>query len=152
MTTKIIEKPAFAVIGREGSTRDGADMVQRLWADANANFGMVAGIAKYTDSGALAGIWGAMTDFSRSFRPWENGFTEGLYLAGVEVPDDAEAPEGWTKWIVPAHTWLAVKVEGSDTFSAGLAAIEAAEYTLAGAVQDYTDPATGESWMWFPIA
>lgn len=35
-----------------------------------------------------------MSDFSRSFHPWED-FSKGLYLAGVECSDDAEAPDGW---------------------------------------------------------
>ncbi len=40
-------------------------------------------------NGGMAGIWGAMSDFSRTFRPWEEGFSKGLYLAGVECEDEA---------------------------------------------------------------
>jgi hypothetical protein len=39
-------KESFAVIGREGSTEDGAGFVQRLWADANSRFAEVAALAK----------------------------------------------------------------------------------------------------------
>lgn len=56
-------------------------------------------MAKKDEKGNIVGIWGAMSDFSRSFKPWEN-FDKGLYLAGVECADDVEAPSGWTKWII----------------------------------------------------
>ncbi len=77
-------KESFTVIGKEGSTRDGEGFIRRLWEDANSHFAEVQHLAKKDESGGLAGIWGAMSDFSRSFRPWEEGFTKGLYLAGVE--------------------------------------------------------------------
>ena len=82
-------KPGFAVIGLEGATTEGEGLVQRLWAEANRRFGEVAALAKTNADGSLAGVWGAMTDMSRAFRPWEDGFTRGLYLAGVECRDDA---------------------------------------------------------------
>ena len=53
-------------------------------------------MAKKDENGNISGIWGAMSDFSHSFQPWED-FNKGLYLAGVECNDAAEAPEGWTK-------------------------------------------------------
>ena len=56
--------------------------------------------------GNLLGIWGAMSDFSLSFMPWEDNFTQGLYLAAVECIDNAEAPEGWTKWRIPGFEYL----------------------------------------------
>ncbi len=59
-------KTTFVVIGREGSTENGAGFVQRLWADANGHFDEVADLAKKDESGNLVGIWGAMTDLSRS--------------------------------------------------------------------------------------
>ena len=60
MNIEIFEKPAFAVIGREGSTEDGPGFVQKLWAEANAYFGEVAHLAKLDENGAFAGFWGAM--------------------------------------------------------------------------------------------
>ena len=39
-------KPAFSVIGLEGSTEDGAGFVQRLWQEANGRFDEVAALAK----------------------------------------------------------------------------------------------------------
>ena len=38
-------KASFSVIGKEGSTDDGAGFVQRLWNDANAHFEDVAALA-----------------------------------------------------------------------------------------------------------
>ena len=94
---------SFVVIGKEGSTLDGVGFIQRLWEDANSHFDEVQHLAKKDEDGKILGIWGAMSDLSRSFQPWEDNFTEGLYLAGVECNDDAEAPTGWTKWTVPGY-------------------------------------------------
>ena len=148
---KRIIKPAFVVIGKEGSTREGTGFIQRLWADANGHFDEVAHLARRDAQGNLAGVWGAMSDCSRSFSPWEEGFTQGLYLAGVECVDDAEAPEGWTKWIVPGFEYVQVENSGGGAFQKGLTYLKAQGLTLAGAVHDMTDPATGQGYMMFPI-
>ena len=89
-------KEEFAVIGKEGSTGDGEGFIQKLWDDANSHFHEVAHLAKKDPTGKLVGIWGAMSDLSRSFQPWEDGFSKGLYLAGVECAGQAEAPDGPT--------------------------------------------------------
>ena len=94
-------KEKFVVIGKEGSTSDGDGFIQKLWDDADSHFSEIAHLAKRDAKGSIVGIWGAMSDSSRSFKPWEDGFRKGLYLAGVECDDHAEAPDGWTKWIVP---------------------------------------------------
>ena len=104
-------KPAFVVIGKEGSTLDGPGFIQKLWADANAHFSEVQPLAKRDEGGNLAGIWGAMSDFSHSFKPWEDDFRKGLYLAGVECVDDAQAPAGWAKWTIPGYEYLCAEVE-----------------------------------------
>lgn len=144
-------KASFSVIGKEGSTLDGPGFIQRLWADANAYFGEVRPLAKADETGNLAGIWGAMSDLSRSFRPWEDGFSRGLYLAGVECVDDAEAPEGWTKWIIPGFEYLRAECEGENTFSEMLDYLERNQIPLAGAVHDFTCPVSGKNYMLFPI-
>ena len=77
-----IVKPSFAVIGIEGSTDDGEDFIPMLWSDANAHFDEVSPVASRDENGALLGIWGAMSDETRSFLPWTDGFSHGLYLAG----------------------------------------------------------------------
>jgi hypothetical protein len=96
------KKDSFIVIGKEGATTDGADFIQKLWDDANSHFGEVQHLAKKDENGNISGIWGTMSDFSRSFQPWEE-FNQGLYLAGVECNDGAEAPDGWTKWVLPIN-------------------------------------------------
>lgn len=144
-----IIKPAFTVIGKEGSTRDGAGFIQRLWEDANGHFGEIAPLAK-TENGQLVGVWGAMSDFSRSFQPWEEGFTQGLYLAGAECVDDAQPPAGWTKWVIPGYEYL--RVESTPAaFPDTLAYLAQQGMELTGAVHDFTDPATGKGYMCFPI-
>lgn len=152
MEVKRCVKESFAVIGKEGSTAEGEGFVQRLWEDANSHFGEVACLAKKDEKGGIAGIWGAMSDFSRSFKPWEDGFSRGLYLAGVECREDAEAPEGWTKWIVPGFEYLYVECENGNTFLDMLEYLEANHLALAGAVHDFTCPQTGKQYMFFPVS
>ena len=144
------EKETFVVIGKEGSTLDGAGFIQRLWDDANSHFEEVQHLAKKDENGKIGGIWGAMSDFSRSFQLWED-FERGLYLAGVECYDDAEAPDGWTKWVIPGYEYLYAVCEEEDTFSKVIAYMEENDISLAGAVHDFTCPQTGENYMFFPI-
>lgn len=144
-------KESFAVIGKEGSTTDGEGFIQRLWEDANSHFGEVQHLAKKDENGGIAGIWGAMSDFSRSFNPWEEEFSRGLYLAGVECAEDAEAPEGWTKWVIPGYEYLYAECEDGNTFPEMLDYMRANNYVLAGAVHDFTCPRTGKQYMFFPI-
>lgn len=143
-------KESFVVIGKEGSTSDGEVFVQKLWDNANLHFEEVKHLAKKDENGNIYGIWGAMSDFSRSFMPWED-FDKGLYLAGVECEDDAEAPEGWTKWRIPGYEYIYVECEGEDIFSKVMEYMEDNGIPLAGAVHDFTCPKTGKSYMYFPI-
>ena len=144
-------KPAFAVIGMEGSTADGPGFIPALWEKANSRFDEVAHLAKTNPDGSLCGVWGAMSDMTRSFRPWEEGFTRGLYLAGVEVRDDANPPEGLTKWNIPGFEYVRVENDAPDTFPRTLQALADEGLTLVGAVHDFTDPATGKGYMLFPV-
>ena len=145
------EKKSFVVIGKEGSTKVGADFINKLWVDANSHFSEVRHLAKKDASGNIVGIWGVMSDFSHSFKPWEN-FEKGLYLAGVECEDNAEAPEGWTKWIVPSYEYIRIECVSKDTFLRGLQYLQDNSFELVGAVHDYTDPKTGKTYMLFPIS
>ena len=150
MVIERIIKESFAVVGKEGSTSDGDGFVQRLWKDANSNFKEIVQLAKKDQNGKLAGIWGAMSDFGRSFKPWED-FNKGLYLAGVECNKDVQAPEGWTKWIIPGYEFLRVQCEDNNTFRDMLKYMKGNNIELAGAVHDFTDPETGKNYMCFPI-
>ena len=143
-------KESFVVLGKEGSTLDGEGFIQKLWDDANSHFEEVSHLAKKDENGNICGIWGAMSDFSHSFQPWED-FCKGLYLAGVECNDDAEAPTGWKKWIIPGYEYLYVECENDDTFSKTIAYMKENDIPLAGAVHDFTCPQTGKNYMFFPI-
>ena len=142
---------SFTVIGKEGSTDDGTGFIQKLWKDANANFSEVEPYAKRNEKGELAGFWGAMSDLSHSFMPWEDNFSKGLYLAGVECKDDAIAPAGWTKWVIPAYEYIYVECEDMDTFPKMIEYLNDNHISLAGAVHDYTCPQSGKNYMFFPI-
>ena len=144
-------KASFSVIGKEGSTADGPDFVQKLWEDANTHFSEVHALAIKDENGNLTGIWGAMSDLSRSFQPWENHFSKGLYLAGIECEDDAQAPEGWTKWTIPSYEYLCVQVESANTFSDMIDYMNANGIPLVGAVHDFACPSRGKNYMYFPI-
>lgn len=148
---KRLMKESFSVIGKEGSTHEGEGFIQRLWEDANGHFGEVAALAKKDSEGNLVGIWGAMSDESRSFLPWGDSFSNGLYLAGVECEDDVEPPEGWTKWTVPGFEYLVEENHGPDAFARGMEKLEEQGLALAGAVHDFTDPKTGDGYQYFPI-
>lgn len=152
MQIETITKDDFCVIGKAGSTEDGEGFVGRLWADANAHFAEVSHLAATREDGSLAGVWGAMTDMDFGFLPWQENFTKGRYLAGIEAREEAVAPKGWEKWNVPGFTALRVKVESPDTFPEMIGWMKDNGVTLAGAVQDFTDPATGGNYMLFPIA
>lgn len=144
-------KASFTVIGKEGSTHDGEGFIQRLWEDANTHFPEIAHLAKKDANGELAGLWGAMSDFSRSFQPWEYGFREGLYLAGCECEDDAQPPEGWSKWVVPAYEYLYAERTHDRAFQEMMMYLFQNQFSMAGAAQDYTDPKTGMNYIFIPI-
>lgn len=143
-------KGSFVVIGKEGATTDGDGFIQRLWDEANSHFDEVQHLAKRDQNGNISGIWGAMTDFSRNFNPWEN-FSNGFYLAGVECNDDAEAPFGWTKWVIPGYEYIYAERENDSSFLEVIKYLEENDIPLAGAVHDFTCPQTGKGYMFFPI-
>lgn len=150
MEPKKCVKNFFAVIGKEGSTDSGEGFIQSLWEDANSHFGEIQHLAKKDGEGNIVGIWGAMSDFSRSFAPWEDGFTRGLYLAGVECEISAEAPEGWTKWVIPSYEYIYAETE-DGVFPQVMGYLQENGMELAGAVHDFTCPQTGKGYMFFPV-
>ena len=82
MEIEIIDLPAITVIGKEGLCTADKNIAQQLWQEADAHFHEVAALGKKNPDGTYVGFWGAMSDESRSFRPWTHRFTRGLYLAG----------------------------------------------------------------------
>ncbi len=91
-----------------------------------------------------------MSDLSLLFKPWEDGFSKGLYLAGVECVDNADAPEGWTKWIIPSYEYIVVENHNA-VFEDTIGRMKEEGISLVGAVHDYIDPVTGKGYMYFPI-
>ena len=150
MKIEKIVKNSFTVIGKEGSTADGEGFIQKLWADANIHFDEIAHLAKKDEKGNLVGIWGVMSDPSHSFMPWDH-FRNGLYLAGAECIDEAQAPEGWVKWVVPGYEYMCVENDRAEAFSEMLQYMKENHISLAGAVHDFTCPQTGKNYMFFPI-
>ena len=143
-------KCSFSIIGKEGSTADGQGFIQKLWEEANSHFNEVLLLAKKDENDNLIGIWGAMSDFSHSYKPWEDNFSKGLYLAGVECIDDAQAPEGWTKWTIPSYEYLCAEIESANAFSDVLEYMNINGFTLVGAVHDFTCPSSGKNYLFFP--
>jgi predicted transcriptional regulator YdeE len=144
-------KKSFVVIGKEGSTNDGEGFIRKLWEDANGHFNEVEQLAKKDEQGNILGIWGAMSDLSHSFLPWEDGFSKGLYLAGVECVETAEAPSGWTKWVIPGYEYIYVEIEEDNVFAKVIQYLQENDIELVGAVHDFTCPETGKGYMFFPI-
>lgn len=145
--------PEFSVIGKEGSSELGEGFVEKLWADANSHFYEVEELALKDEKGSILGVWGLMSDLTKSFLPWE-GFTKGYYLAGVQVDNDSVAPNGWVKWTAPSFEYLYIKVEEDyqESFRYVLDYMKSNQINLAGAVFDYQCPEEdGQLYLFFPI-
>lgn len=150
---QILQIETFSVIGKEGSTREGPGFVGRLWQEANAGFPEIAPLVAQDDAGQPLGFWGLMTDFSRTFLPWQEQYTQGLYLAGAQVRPDSIAPPGWTKWTAPASEYLRVKIQGDpgEAFSEAITWMQKKDLPLVGAVYDFLNPdENGQLYMLFP--
>ena len=155
MEYRIIDLPETAVIGKEGLCTRDHNAAAELWQQAASSFHEVESLVLRKADGSYTGFWGAMSDESMRFLPWKDDFTRGLYLAGTEVPLDAEAPAGWTKWILPARKYLVVDVHPdiySTVFHDTLQyVIPDRKLRLCGAVCDYTEPSTGQNCLFFPV-
>lgn len=155
MAMKFVSLPEIAIIGKEGHCTKNHNVVSELWAAANAHFNEVAELGRKEPDGSYVGFWGAMSDVSMRFNPWEDDFSTGMYLAGIEVYLDSEAPEGWTKWVMPARTYLVVDVvpeRYGEIFTDTIQRIlPENNLKLAGAVCDFTESATGNNKLFFPV-
>ncbi len=105
--------------------------------------------------GSFVGFWGAMSDETMTFMPWTDDFSRGLYLAGIEVYEDTPVPDGWVKWVMPARKYLVTEVTPDnyeETFRNVINhLIPELGTKLAGTVCDFTEPATGQNKLFFPI-
>ena len=96
-----------------------------------------------------------MSDETMSFMPWTDDFSRGLYLAGIEVYEDTPVPDGWVKWVMPARKYLVTEVTpesyGEIFRNVIYSLIPELGMKLAGAVCDFTEPATGQNKLFFPV-
>ena len=153
---KFVKRGPITLIGREGcgDGARGGQWVPPLWRDLQMHMSEIASLVLHEPDGKPSGIWGAMSDSGRRFLPWEG---DGLYLAGCEVCPDAEAPEGWAKWVIPAFEYLVVdctpQTYGAVFQNTLLHALPENNCELAGAVQEYYDPQSpnGGMSLYFPV-
>ena len=152
---EMFDLPEIAIIGKEGLCTKEKNAAQDLWRQANSDFREIADLGMKNADGSFVGFWGAMSDETLSFLPWTDDFSRGLYLAGVEVYEDTPVPDGWVKWVMPARKYLVTEVH-SESYR------ELFEYVikslipelglrLSGAVCDFTEPATGQNKLFFPV-
>jgi len=151
MSFKKIIKLSFAVVGKEGSTEDGTGFIEKLWKDANTHFSEITRIIKRNPDGSPVGIWGAMSDMTHSFQPWQDNFSKGLYLAGAECDLSVTPPEGWIKWVIPSYEYIRIERENENTFNEGLEYLNENHLGLAGAVNELTVISTGKEYLYLPI-
>ena len=117
MKYELIHKGSFRVIGIEGSTKDGEGFIPKLYESLKSKSHEIAHLIKKNPDGSIEGTYGLMSDFSHSFKPWENNFSAGLYLAGYELKDDVkEIPEGWVVWTVKEQDYFLAKLEEGDEY------------------------------------
>lgn len=151
----IVDLPRIAIIGREGFCTKEKNAARELWEQAKTRFIDVADIGMKNADGSHAGFWGAMSDETMSFMPWTDGFSRGFCLAGVEVYENTPVPAGWVKRIMPARKYLVAEVEPDsceETFKNVIdSLIPEPGMKLAGAVCDFTEPATGRNKLFFPV-
>lgn len=143
--------PSFYVIGKEGDSKTGPKLVENLWNAADNHIAEVKDLVKADQYGPT--YWGLMSDYSRSFKPWEHGFKDGLYLAGYEAKGaEINLPKGWSLWKAPEATYLIYPVEEdySKSFAEGLEAIKEAGYSLSGAVYDHAE--NGLNYLYYPVS
>ena len=152
---EIIDLPEITIIGKEGLCTKDMNVSKDLWQQANSAFNEIADLGMKNADGSYTGFWGAMSDETMSFMPWTDDFSRGLYLAGVEVYEDTAVPAGWVKWVMPARKYLVTEVDPDsyeETFRYVITSlIPELGMKLAGAVCDFTEPATGQNKLFFPI-
>ena len=124
---KYLYKDAFAVIGKagQGSADSFEEWTNPLWAALESGLSEIEGIVRKNAEGKPF-IWSALNDNSESNKRWgEPGFdSSGKYMAACEADVDAAAPNGWTKWIIPAQTYMVIEGTPAELESAYAAIVE----------------------------
>lgn len=152
---EVMDFKNVTIIGKEGMGPAGlgGQWVPQLWKEFTENVSEVAALALHDEQGKPK-LWGAMLDSQRRFLPWED---EGLYIAGIEVDAETEAPYGWAKWTLPSFRCAAVSCAPKDISLVMqrmiLHELPDHGFDLCGAVQEYydhTDEVNGMKLL-FPI-
>ncbi|MFC4770901.1 GyrI-like domain-containing protein [Enterococcus hermanniensis] len=150
-----VDLPTIYVIGKEGRglAEEGASWVPLLWDQVNDHFEELAATLANPEKVPLH-LWGLMSDGTQWLEPWEH---EGRYLASVQVAKEIFVPEGWTRWELPAKSYLTVKANGDKIEAATnlmlgeIFPLEKLE--LNGAIQEHYLPefTPGEVELYFPF-
>jgi predicted transcriptional regulator YdeE len=153
MNTRIIYKDAFSVVGKmgQGPAANPGVWILPLWENANAHFQEIGGLVRHSEDGGIAGVWGAMNDTDEQNKRWGE---YGKYMAGCEADEDVQPPEGWTKWTIPAQTYLVADCT-SDTYGEVFGRVTGDEnISIVGTVHErYPEPGNPKLIeLYFPIA
>ena len=102
MEVQIETKPAFIVVGIEGSgdADKGPEWIKPLWDEAHRRFEEVRDLVS-----SELGSWGLMSATDEYLAPWKK---EGKYLAGWEIKPSTTPPRGWTIWKVPEKSFAVI--------------------------------------------
>lgn len=149
---KYLYKDAFAVIGiaGQGPADKGHEWIAPLWEKAGANYSEITDVCKKDENGRLL-WWGAMNDLGENNKRWDD---TGKYMPGCEADVDAIPPEGWTKWIIPAQTYL-VASASPEKYGEIFGKITGDKnIIITGTIHEYYPVPDNPSIMelWFPVA
>ena len=149
---KYLFKDAFAVIGKagQGAVDKGPEWIAPLWENAGANYSEITSICRKDDKGGLF-WWGAMNDSEEENKRWSD---TGKYMPGCEADVGAIAPDGWTKWIIPAQTYLVVSTSPDKYGEVFGKVVGDKDNVITGAIHEYYPVPDNPSIMelWFPVA
>ena len=110
--TKYLFKDTFAVIGKagQGSADNFLEWGEPLWALLDSSIDEIENVVRKDDNGKPF-FWGALNDNSESNKRWgEPGYDDsGKFMAACEADVDAVAPRDWTKWVIPAQTYMVLR-------------------------------------------
>lgn len=104
MEVSVLARPGFRLVGIEGvgPTDSGPNWIPSLWEEANRRFPEVRDII------VPGTAWGFMSDVDEFLGAWSTD-GQGKYLAGWELIEGKNAPEGWSVWEIPEKTYAIVK-------------------------------------------
>ena len=143
---------AFSVIGVVGDDSAGPGYIGKLWQEINTKGKAILHLAKKDDDGSIMGAWGLMNDETLSFLPPGQKTAKTVYMAGIEVEDDARVPKGFAKWVVPASDYLYAPAGRNklDTMKSILQYAEEHEWMPASCAFDFMPPES-EMYLFLPV-